>query len=98
MPTKTLIDGLGNTFAPGLFARAYLTQDIPALRSYAYGDTRLIAASVGAPQLFIFDGGLAVRPFKQIENLEFRFGDEITIDLKANESRNLTYGEIRLWY
>jgi len=98
MPTKTLIDGLGNTFAPGLFARAYVTHEIQALRSYVYGDAHFIAASVATPQLFIFDGGLAFRPFKPIENLEFRFGDEITVDLKANVNQNLTYGEIRLWY
>ncbi|HEX7516657.1 MAG TPA: hypothetical protein VF345_05160 [Chthoniobacterales bacterium] len=95
-PANTLIGGDGVSFHPGFFARAHASYDIPKLRSYLYGDAMFIAQKPASARLIIFDAGLAARPFSRIDNLEFRIGNELTADVEANTTRDLTYGAIRL--
>jgi hypothetical protein len=95
-PTQTMIGGDGFGFRPGLSARAYAAFDIPALRSYLFGDGRLIAGRPAEVRLLTFDAGIAIRPFPRLQNIELRLGDEVTLDVKANTTRNLPYGAIRI--
>lgn len=97
-PTKSLVGGNGEDFRPSLFARAYVTYDLPFLTSYLYGDLRFTAERVLAPRLLDVDIGWAVRPFDQFRNVEFRIGNSVTTDLQDNVTRDLVYGAIRLGY
>ncbi len=90
-PTKTLVGGNGTSFEPGVFARAYLTRDIPCLRSFIYGDGQFTAERGATPRLLTFDAGIATRPFPRLGSLEFRLGDQVTRDVKAADTRNLVY-------
>jgi hypothetical protein len=94
--TQTLIGGDGMGFRPGLSARAYETYNIPALRSYFYGDGRLIAERPATVRLLTLDAGIATRPFAHGQNFELRVGNEVTADVQANTTRDLTYGAIRI--
>jgi hypothetical protein len=61
-PTKSLVGGNGEDFHPGLFARAYLTYDLPFLNSYLYGDAKYTAEGAVKPRLLEFDTGWAFWP------------------------------------
>jgi hypothetical protein len=99
LPTKTLIDANGNQFAPGAFARAYLTADIPWLRSYVFFDGEGINDNGFSPRLLYLDTGLAVRPFLALPALEFRLGGSDTYDARVqHNNRVLVYGAIRILF
>jgi hypothetical protein len=97
MPTKALVGGNGRSFRPGLFAHAYLTQDLPIpwFPSYAYADLRLNAEGPATPRLLESDLGVAVRPFSELPNLELRVGYDRTDDVRAHAARDLVYGSVR---
>lgn len=95
-PANTLIGGDGFNFRPKLFARAYASYNISKIRTYLYGDVRFITEKPVSPRLITFDAGLAARPFRHIDSLEFRIGNELTADVQANTTRDLAYGAIRL--
>jgi hypothetical protein len=97
-PSKSLAAGDGSEFHPGLFGRAYLTYDLPSIRSYVYFDGTYTAERVVKSRLLEMDLGLAVRPFSRLGNLEFRIGYDITGDVQADTTRNLIYGAIRILY
>jgi hypothetical protein len=97
-PTKSLVGGDGSDFRPGLFARAYVTHDIPIIRSYVYGDMQFTAERYVKARLLEFDAGFATRPFSQFENLEFRIGNDVTADVQAKTTRDLIYGAVRIGY
>jgi hypothetical protein len=97
-PTKSLVGGNGEDFHPGMFARAYVTYDIPFLNSYLYGDVKYTAERAVKPRLLELDAGWALRPFAQFRNLEFRVGSDLTTDLQDNVTRDLVYGAVRLGY
>ena len=44
------------------------------------------------------DGGFATRPFSRFENLEFRAGNDVIMDVQANTTRDLVYGAVRVAY
>jgi len=99
LPTKVLIDANGNEFPPGLFARAYLTWDLPAVRSYVFLDVQGITDNDLNPRLLLGDGGLAIRPFLALPALEFRLGATDTFDVRVgNNNRVLVYGAIRILF
>ena len=100
IPTENLVSTNGASFRPGPFADAYLAQDLPVpwFRSYVFAGTRATAQHDAAPRLFETDVGVAVRPFAGWQNLEFRVGDDVTADIRANATRNLIYGAIRLGF
>jgi hypothetical protein len=95
-PSKSMVGGDGSEFHPGLFARAYLTYDVPAIRSYVYFDGTYTAERVVKSRLLEMDLGIAARPFERLPNLEFRLGYDVTGDVQADTSRNLLYGAIRI--
>jgi len=97
-PTRSLLNGNdGRLFYPGLFAQGYATWDLPiSVPSYVYGGLKLIDARPATPQLLDSDIGLALRPFNDFQNLEFRIGYDRLDDLHANTSRNLIYGSLRV--
>ena len=97
-PSKSMVGGDGSDFHPGLFARAYLTYDIPIIRSYIYGDAQFTAERYAKPRLIELDGGFATRPFTRFENLEFRLGNDVIFDLQANITHDLAYGAVRIGY
>ena len=97
-PTKSMVGGNGEDFHPGLFARAYVTYDLPFLNSYLYADAKYTAERAVKPRLVEVDTGLALRPFDQFKNLELRFGSDLTTDLQDKVTRDLIYGAVRLGY
>jgi hypothetical protein len=98
IPTEDLVNVNGASFRPGPFARAYLTHAllIPWFRSYLYAGMQVTAEHTGAPRLFESDVGWAVRPVARWQNLEFRIGDDLSLDIAAPATRNLVYGAIRI--
>lgn len=97
-PRQTLIGGNGFEFDAGLFAQAYATCSIPALRSYLFGHARLIGEEHVKLRLLTVDAGIATRPFGSLPNVEFRVGNEFTADLQEDITHNLIYGAIRAYY
>jgi hypothetical protein len=97
-PTKSMMGGDGVEFKPGLYARAYGALDLPIWHSYLYLDTQYTSERVAKPRLVEFDGGLAVRPFDKLQNVEFRAGYNLLIDLSPNTTRHLVYGAMRFIY
>ncbi len=97
-PAQSFIGGDGFEFRAGMFAQAYATWNIPALRSYLYGHARLIQEEYGSLRLITFDAGIAARPFSRVQNLEFRIGNELTADVEADTTRDLIYAAIRVYY
>jgi hypothetical protein len=99
-PSKGLVAGDGEEFAPGLFARAYVTYDLPPLwfASYIYGDFKVTAQKSAAVRLLEADVGIAMRPFAHLTNLEFRAGYNVIADVQAHTRRDLLYGAIRLGF
>jgi hypothetical protein len=97
-PTKSMVGGNGEDFHPGMFARVYVTYDLPFLNSYLYADVKYTAERVVTPRLLEVDAGWALRPFDQFRNLEFKVGSDVTTDLQDKVTRDLIYGSIRLGY
>jgi hypothetical protein len=97
-PTKSMVDGNGNEFKPGLFARAYLTWDLWCEQVYFFGDVQLIAARSFMPTLLNFDAGLAARPFAPVPRLEFRVGTQDMLDLQGGDLEPSVYLGIRYVY
>ena len=93
-----MIGGDGQTFSPGLFARAYLTWDLPWWGSYLYGDTQYIGESGIKPRLLNFDGGLGMRPFTNLQNIEVRFGFNDSYDIQATTNFWLGYGAVQFLF
>ncbi len=96
--SKDLVGNDGSSFKPGLFARAYLTYDIKAIRSYVYFDGEFTAEQPIKPRLLEMDVGLAARPFLRLQNLEFRLGIDVTADVQAGPTRDLFYGAVRFGF
>ena len=67
-------------------------------RSYVYGDAQFTAERYAKPRLMEIDGGFATRPFSRFENLEFRAGNDVIMDVQANTTRDLVYGAVRIAY
>jgi hypothetical protein len=99
LPSKTLVDANGDAFAPGLFLRAYLTYDLPAVRSYLFADGAVISDDRVNVRLLLLDAGLASRPFYALPGLEFRLGVADTYDPRWERyNRVLGYGAIRVLF
>jgi hypothetical protein len=99
-PSKVMIGLDGNFFAPGPFARAYLTWDVPHTCCYLYADTQLICNSACTPKMLDADTGLAIVPFEGRRLLEFRLGAEVLADYQAGVVRTnaMPYIAVRLNY
>jgi hypothetical protein len=98
-PTKDMVDGNGDAFQPGPFARAYLTLDLTRDgRWYLYADACFIATRSFTPKLFDLDAGTAVRPFRRAPFLEFRLGSEDCYDLRVREMETSLYLAVRVTF
>jgi hypothetical protein len=102
-PSKSMVGGDGNDFHPGFYGRAYVTYGVPSpytwlATSYFYGDARLTTERFATPRLFELDVGVAIRPFENSQNVEFRLGSDATFDVGSNVSRNLIYSAVRFAY
>jgi hypothetical protein len=98
-PSGSLVGNNGQVFHPGLFARGYITQDLPTpFRSYLYGGLQLTARSAANPRLFDTDIGLAIRPFSDHQGFELRVGYDRTDDVQAHVTRQLVYGAMRVGF
>jgi hypothetical protein len=96
-PTKAMVGNNGQSFRPGLFARGYVSWDLPTpFRSYLYGGVDFTAQDGATPRLVETDAGFAMRPVADRQNLEFRLGDTTTADVRAHLTKNLVYGAVRL--
>ena len=93
-PAKDMVDGDGNLFKPGPFARAYLTFDLIGERWYLFVDAQAIATRSCQPKLLSADVGTAFRPFTE-RRVEFRLGAENRYDPQARELESEFYGSIR---
>jgi hypothetical protein len=93
--TKDLIGQDSKTFEPSLFARANLALDVWPDQLYLYSDMELIARRPVTPKLFLADVGVAVRPFTQMPDLEFRVGTDNDWDVQVLKSKTLLYGNVR---
>jgi len=98
MPTKELLDNMGERFKPGPFIRAYLTGNILSSRHYLYTDTQLIGNRSFELSLLQEDCGLAFRPFKQAPRAEFRFGVLVVADTQNSDTDASWYGQFRIVY
>jgi hypothetical protein len=98
-PTKSLVGGDGIQYHPGLFARAYLTWDIPTTRSYLFLDLQqFFEQSKFRPRMLYSDVGLAINPCEAVPGLEVRLGSEFNTDFNASGTvRNmcLPYVQVR---
>jgi hypothetical protein len=97
-PSKTMVTGDGVEFKPGLFARAYLTYDLPVCHAYLYFDGTFTAERVVKCRLLEMDAGLAARPFERFGSLEFRLGYDVIGDVQADTARGLFYLGVRVVY
>jgi hypothetical protein len=97
-PTKSMIDGEGNQFKPGPFARSYLIWELLGPKLYLFTDDTLIADRSFRPTLFSTDSGVALRPFNSLPRLEFRLGSEDVIDLQNSDLETSAYLSIRYIY
>jgi hypothetical protein len=96
-PTKDMVDADGNLFKPGLFARAYLVQDLREC-CYLYLDSQLIGEKSFTPKLLNLDGGIAVRPFSLPSHFEVRLGADGHYDLQFHEWEANVYGSVGLFF
>jgi hypothetical protein len=94
-PSKEMVGNDGQLFKPGAFVRAYLTWDLWELPCYAFGDATLLCEQSFRAKLFLFDLGLAARPFHRCEQCEFRLGVENTGDFDTHGVQNLWYISVR---
>ena len=97
-PSKSMADASGNQFAPGFFARAYLTYDLWGEQCYLYGDVQFITAQPFLPTLLVWDAGLAVRPFQCVPRLEFRVGTQDMRNLQGSDMETSVYLGARYSY
>lgn len=97
IPHGQLVDANGVQFNAGLTARAYLTYDIAVIRSYVYFDGQ-VKGEGPKPRLLDYDTGLAVRPWLNFQNLEFRFGLSGVYDVELDHDRALGYLAVRLQF
>jgi hypothetical protein len=97
-PSKTMVGGDGQGFSPGLFARAYLTWDLHWWGSYLYGDGQYIGEQGVKPRLLNFDGGVGIRPFVKLQNIEFRLGFSESFDVQAIDNHWLGYGALQFLF
>lgn len=95
-PSKAMVGNDGRLFNPGLFLRAYLTQNLWDWPCYVYGDFQYIGDEHSIhPRLLLFDVGLAVRPFPSWRQWELRLGSENTVDLDARNDFSNCYVSFR---
>ena len=94
-PSKNMTGNDGQAFQPGLLLRGYLTYDLPHVSSYAFADGSFISERSLQPKLFLFDVGLAARPFPSFQQCEFRLGAENTADLQVGNVQSLWYASFR---
>ena len=94
-PSKDMVGNDGRTFQPGPMCRAYLTYDLWDWPCYAFGDATYIGERSFQPKLFLFDVGLAARPFSACRQLEFRLGVDNTADFETHGVQNLWYVSCR---
>jgi hypothetical protein len=97
-PSKSMVDGDGNQFKPGPFARAYLIWQLYGPKCYLFTDDTLIADRSFRPASFATDSGVALRPFNGIPRLEFRLGTEDTFDLQNSDIEVSVYLSMRYIY
>src|SRR5262249_15180551 len=95
LPSKVMVGNNGTAFKPGMMLRAYLTYDLGDWPCYVFGDATYLSDSDFEPRLFLFDVGVAVRPFHAHRQWEFRAGAESNADFKANTVYNLWYLSVR---
>jgi hypothetical protein len=98
LPTKSLVGGNGDEFTPGAFARAYLACDLWDHFCYAYLDVQLTAEKAFTPKLLDTDAGLALRPLRRAQQVEFRLGGTNVWDLRDQVSRTLGYVSLRFLF
>ena len=92
-PSQALVGLNGQSFKPSFFAHGYLTQTLPTpFTSYVYGEAALTGENAAGVRLFGGDFGIAIRPIADRQNLEFRIGDAVSHDFKADLTRNFVYG------
>jgi hypothetical protein len=97
LPSKVLIDANGNEFPPGLFVQAYLTYDLPAVRSYVFGGAEAVTDDDLSFRMLYGDVGLATRPLLVLPALEVRMGATDTYDVRVqHNNRVLVYGAMRI--
>jgi hypothetical protein len=94
--TKDMIDLGGTIFKPGAFVRANLTYDLAEDWLYLYLDTEFLAEKPMMAKFWTLDGGIAVRPFECIPNLEFRLGSEDVYDFQVHEWDSRLYLSLRV--
>jgi hypothetical protein len=98
-PSQALIGLNGQSFKPAFFARGYLTETLPTpFTSYVYGGVGLTGENGAGVRLLGGDFGIAIRPIADMQNLEFRVGDAVSHDLKADLTRNYVYGSARIGF
>jgi hypothetical protein len=97
-PSKSMVDGNGNQFKPGAFARAYLTYDLWGEQYYLFGDVQFITARSITPTLLNWDAGVAARPFASVPRLEFRAGSQDMLDLRGGDIETSAYLAVRYVY
>jgi hypothetical protein len=94
-PSKDMVGNDSLSFKPGLLLRAYLICDLWDLPCYVFGDLTYISERSMHPRLFLFDLGLAARPFSRHQQWEFRFGADSTADFHTHSALNLWYVSAR---
>jgi hypothetical protein len=94
-PSKVMVGNDGRTFKPGPMLRAYLTYDLWDWPCYLFGDATYIGERSFDAKLFLFDVGLATRPFSFCRQLEFRLGVDNTADFETHGVQNLWYVSFR---
>lgn len=94
-PSKEMTGNDGQLFKPGPFIRAYLTCDLWKLPCYAFGDATLLGEDSWHAKLFLFDVGVAARPFHACPQCEFRMGAENTGDFDTRSVQSIWYLSVR---
>ena len=94
-PSKVMVGNDGRAFKPGPMLRAYLTYDLWDWPVYAFGDATYLGERSFQPKLFLFDVGLAARPFSCCRQVEFRLGVDNTADFETHGVQNLWYASCR---
>ena len=97
-PSKTMIDGHGNEFKPGPFARANLQYDLLGEKCYLYADGEFLGTRSFTPKQLHLDAGVAARPWDLTPRLEFRLGSEDCYDLRNRDLERTIYGAVRIVY
>jgi hypothetical protein len=94
-PSKNMVGNDGHSFKPGPMLRAYLTCDLWDWPCYLFGDATSISEHSFRPKLLLFDVGIAARPIRSFQQLEFRLGAENTADFQVHDVRSLGYVSLR---